>query len=399
MFKKFGILFNDFPDTALFKRYTFNVQYLSEVLKLAEAAVQGERGKALSYVQLLIEKLIRDGDEKAAGRLQRLLSGGSGASVAAANLTLQERLPVDTETRLSLADEVRVDPGDTEVFLSQPVAQVVDEFIRYVTAADQLIAEGLSATSSLLMYGPPGCGKTELAKFIASRLGLPLLTARTDTLISSYLGSTAKNLRFLFDHAAARPCVLFLDEFDAIGKLRDDRHELGELKRVVVSLLQNIDAVNGQSILLAATNHEHLLDPAIWRRFAYRVRIDPPDEQARAAMFRKFLARDLGSAALDRLVTVSAGLTGSDLRLICEAERREMILSGANEISEAGLLRRLLLAISGTDSKPVIEMIAEAKARYPKVFTHRILAEMFDMSPGNVTYILKKLDAQGLGDD
>src|SRR4029077_10470965 len=107
---------------------------------------------------------------------------------------------------------------------------------------------------SLLIYGPPGCGKTQLARHVAEELHLPLLTARVDTIVSSYLGNTSKNIRSLFEHAMARPCVLFLDEFDAIAKLRDDQHELGELKRVVISLLQNIDALDSSITLIPATD-------------------------------------------------------------------------------------------------------------------------------------------------
>jgi len=100
--------------------------------------------------------------------------------------------------------------------------------------------------------------------------------ARLDGLISSYLGSTAKNIRALFDFAAKTPCVLFLDEFDAIAKVRSDAQEMGELKRVVNSFLQNLDTLGRQSIVLAATNHETLLDAAVWRRFTYRLALTLP---------------------------------------------------------------------------------------------------------------------------
>jgi Cdc6-like AAA superfamily ATPase len=258
------------------------MQYLTEILNLVEAAVSGDRKKGASYAQLLAEKLETSGQKKAADRIRRTVVSNPLSAVSAMGVTaLQERLPVDSESRLSLADETFVSPDEAHVYLAPQAEAMVEEFIAYVRAADRLQEEGVGIAPSLLMYGPPGCGKTELARYIAAKLAFPLITARVDTLISSFLGSTSKNLRLLFDHTAVRPCVLFLDEFDALAKLRDDKQELGELKRVVVSLLQNIDAVQGQTVILAATNHEHLLDPAIWRRFAYRVHIDMPKDDAR----------------------------------------------------------------------------------------------------------------------
>ena len=182
----------------------------------------------------------------------------------------------------------------------------------------QLEAEGIDSAVSLLMYGPPGCGKSRLARHISSELGLGLYVARLDGLISSYLGSTSKNVRALFAFAAATPCVLFLDEFDAIAKLRDDTQELGELKRVVNSFIQNLDTIGRQSIVIAATNHEKLLDVAIWRRFTYRIELSYPPEAIRGALWRAFSPpipftdRDLAL-----LVDLSNGLSGSDIREVC----------------------------------------------------------------------------------
>lgn len=369
------------------------MRYLTEILNLVEAAVAGDPRKGASYASLLADKLETDGEEKAALRLRRAMaSSNAPAGVRAARTqALQERLPVDSESRLSLADGRIVSLDEVQVFLEPRAQAAVDEFVRYVSASDQLMAEGLGIAPSLLMYGPPGCGKTELAGYIAARLQLPLITARIDTLISSFLGSTSKNLRMLFDHASSRPCVLFLDEFDALAKLRDDKQELGELKRVVVSLLQNIDSVQGKTVLLAATNHEHLLDPAIWRRFAYRVMIGLPKVEERQRLFARFLGESASAISLERFAKASDGLTGSDIREICESARRAAVLEKAPEIAESEIFRRLLIRTLKAENLSTAELIAKAKEHMPDVFTHRVLAAAFGMTPGNVTHILKRL--------
>ncbi len=125
--------------------------------------------------------------------------------------------------RLALADEDSIDPKEYPVVLEKATAARIEEFISFVKNADELEAHGVGLSPSLITYGPPGTGKTQLARYIAGRLAMPLVTARADTLISSFLGSTSKNLRTLFDHVSRRHCILFLDEIDAFAKLRDDQ--------------------------------------------------------------------------------------------------------------------------------------------------------------------------------
>ncbi|MCY4054077.1 MAG: ATP-binding protein [Hyphomicrobiales bacterium] len=197
------------------------------------------------------------------------------------------------------------------------------------------------------MYGPPGTGKSLLAGHVATLLDRPFYIARLDSLISSRLGETAKNIRSIFDYVPSKEAVLFLDEIDSIAKVRDDRHELGELKRVVNTVLQGLDSLTDDVITIAATNHPHLLDSAIWRRFPYKAEINLPDGDVRESLWLHFLYQDdetrRNEAAL--LAKVSDGLNGSDIENIGLAARRRAILSG-----EESSLIKILLAVSKSSS-------------------------------------------------
>ena len=279
------------------------------------------------------------------------------------------------------------------MILGAEAESVVQEFLQFVRSADKLTQHGVGIAPSMLVYGPPGCGKTELGRYVAQQLNLPLLVGRTDALISSYLGSTAKNLRALFEHASSRPCVLFLDEFDAVAKLRDDRHELGELKRVVVSLLQNIDALENKTVILAATNHEHLLDPAVWRRFAFKIYLDKPDTKARERLFARFFDNFATAELTAALAQVADGLTGAEIRQVCEGAKRAAILADSQNADQGDALRRVLRfrASETLDSrKPLADRLKQARALAPEALTYRRLAEAFEVSLGHVSNLLRE---------
>lgn len=366
------------------------MEHLLEVLKILDGAVSADRQKVQTYAEQLAQKLADAGDKRAAEGIRRTLQKTRGPELASARMS--PGLPVDGESRFALADEHFYARGTVKVVFRAHTEERIAEFIRYIQGADQLLAHGVGIAPSLLIYGPPGCGKTELAKYIASELQLPLLTARTDALISSYLGNTAKNIRNLFDHAVGRPCVLFLDEFDALAKLRDDQHELGELKRVVVSLLQVIDALDSKTILIAATNHEHLLDSAIWRRFSFRIEVGPPETEAREDLLKTFLSEHAPPTLdLSHLAGATDGMTGAELRMLCEEARRGAILNRQSVISEGDLLLRLArIRIPKLDSMPVEDRIVAVRRLDHKTFTIRRVAEMFSVSTGKVSVLASK---------
>jgi SpoVK/Ycf46/Vps4 family AAA+-type ATPase len=373
--------------------------YLFAVLKIVEGAANADQDKVASYAEQLCERLEADGETEGARRLRQILRKTAvskmGLARAGGNQAMGAShfaVPVDSESRLPTADEERLERGEVELFLSEDVEKFVQQFLTYFRAADRLIEKGVGVTPSLLMSGPPGCGKTLLARYIASELGLPLITARMDGIISSYLGSTAKNLRLLFEHAMSRPCVLFLDEFDALAKMRDDAKELGELKRVVISLLQNIDAMGKEHVLLAATNHEHLLDPAIWRRFAYKLHLAEPDDETRTRIVRRFFGEYASDELVEVVTALGRGLSGAHLRQIADDCIRGAVLEDRTAIPIASAVQAVFAAKDGGgqaqgDRASQMRALRELD---PRTFTQVRLAKIYGLSQSRVSKLMRE---------
>ena len=248
--------------------------YYSEIGRIIEAGLERDRDKVASFAHLLAKKMAADGEEKGSKRIGDILERKNSNKAVTDSFTAPP--PIDQESRMHIV-EIEYRPVVNDLILSKAVEAKLMDFMETVRNKDKMAQIGLEFNMSLLLYGYPGCGKTSAAKYIAAQLELPLVVARLDTLISSLLGNTAKNIHKIFEYAKKQPCVLFLDEFDAIAKARDDQHELGELKRVVNSLLQNMDEYCQNGILVAATNHHELLDSAIWRRFQTVIEMPKPE--------------------------------------------------------------------------------------------------------------------------
>jgi SpoVK/Ycf46/Vps4 family AAA+-type ATPase len=185
-------------------------------------------------------------------------------------------LPTDKERGTTLLDIRSPAKYFSDILLSAENEGVLRRVMEEYRHAEVIRTHGLRPKTKLLFCGPPGCGKTLCAEVLSTELGLQLLYTRFDGVISSYLGETSANLRKVFDYARRGRWVLLFDEFDAIGKSRDDLSEHGELKRVVNSFLQLLDHFPDDSIVVAATNLERLLDFALWRRFDEIVFFDRP---------------------------------------------------------------------------------------------------------------------------
>ena len=278
--------------------------------------------------------------------LRRLL--GSGGRPVSTDAYVLPDPPRDRETNAPLLEVGTTDLALDDLVFPDPVATRLAGIRDEVAHWSALDAAGVPRRNRVLLYGPPGCGKTTVAAALAGELGLPLVVARIDSLISSYLGETAANLRSLFDYAADAPSVVLLDEFDSLGKLRDDPADHGELRRVVNAVLQMIDSYRGRSILIAATNNPSVLDSAIWRRFDEVVEIPLPGPDELTSLFQRLLHERFPSAAIRSAVEQMIGLPYAAVEHAVFGARRRAVIDGRVDWSDADLQD----AVADTVSRP-----------------------------------------------
>lgn len=210
------------------------------------------------------------------------------------------------------------------------VAEELQGIVRERRAVSQLAKAGLRPTHTVIFTGPPGVGKTLAARWLARELKLPLAVLNLSAVMSSFLGRTGANLRQVISYASRQPCILLLDEIDAIAKRRDDNSDIGELKRLVTVLLQELDAWPAEGLLVAATNHEQLIDPAVWRRFERRVIFGFPDAAGQAEILARLLGETWAEVAPKTRAGIAAAaryLSPGDLTQIALRAKREAILS------------------------------------------------------------------------
>lgn len=328
------------------KAFTFN----ESLVNLISASLDANYTEVKKAATIIAQNINAEDAETA--RVIRSLIRKKGVPLRSSGYI--EKLPTDSKSRLDLVEET---PWPlTPIFLNKVEKNVFDAFVEDVSNSDKLIRHGLAGRFNLLLSGPPGTGKSLIAGHVAEKMKKPMYTVRLDSMISSLLGDTAKNIRSVFDFAASKRGVLFLDEVDAVAKMRDDKHEVGELKRVVNTLIQGLDSLDDNSVVIAATNHPELLDPAIWRRFPYSIKFDYPDFDLRKVMWGYFLFDDKGDKnPLNGLAEISEGLSGGDIESIAYSAKRRSVL----EEKDVNLPRVIEAVLRSSASKTSIPMKGE----------------------------------------
>lgn len=312
-------------------------------------------------------------------------------SFSAQNMTS----PRDKDSTLELVEVLRPDIKLSDVALPDKTKEILLQMIEEQRKAKDLLSKNIAPTNRLLLCGPPGCGKTLTANAIAGELGIPVAYVKLDGLVSSFLGQTGANIRKIFEFVKNKRIVLFLDEFDAIAKKRDDSHELGEMKRVVMTLLQNMDAMPVNVLLIAATNHHHLLDCAVWRRFDVSIHMDPPNPAQRREIVMRFLSDALPDHEVDAeaVVALTNGMSGAEIRNYMQAlAKRSIMRQGGKSISKKDLADALLEQMTLFADKDDESYMRAVASLNKKGISMRELEDLTGISRSTLSYRIRKME-------
>lgn len=325
-----------------------------DLVQLARLALAGRPQDVQTYVLRMSRKYQRQLPELAEQLNQILKESPTRASPLRGEHVAA--IPVDQDSRLQLLRYEDVGQLDHEPIWPAPVHSALTQILTEHLRASDLQKGGLSPTRTAIFTGAPGVGKTLAARWLAQQLDRPLLTLDLSAVMSSFLGRTGANVRHVLDYAKGVHCVLLLDELDAIAKRRDDAQEVGELKRLVTVLLQEIDDWPEGGLLVAASNHPELLDPAAWRRFEMQVDFPLPDQEAVEQAVRAFLGTaDFPEEWLHTLAILMLGRSFSDIERELKGVRRQAIVHG---VKPEQLFPQVIRAQINKQSKAAKKQIA-----------------------------------------
>ncbi len=311
------------------------------LVRLVRSAARGDQPLFRRTVEALVAEERAKQHHLLAGQLEESLrSNGAGGVVA------RQMVAPNGEQVIELQPERQLDG----LILPEVVDRAVREIVEEQHRAELLRSHNLEPRHRVLLAGPPGNGKTSLAEALATALMAPLCVVRYESVVASYLGETSTRLQRLFDYVRTRRCVLFFDEFDTLGKERGDEHETGEIKRVVSTLLLQIDRLPSYVVVVTATNHPELLDRAVWRRFQLRLHLPSPGPAEISEWLCRFEQR-VGQEFGRSITSLASELSGASF--------------GEVEEFALGVLRQQVLAGPTADHRAITKSrIEQWKARF-----------------------------------
>ncbi|HEY1698808.1 MAG TPA: ATP-binding protein [Trebonia sp.] len=270
--------------------------------------------------------------------LRSLLAAGNGSVVDSGAYAILPEPPTDREGNWPLAQVRRPGYSLSDLVINQAASSAIEGLITESRRWTDLDHYGLPRQQRILFQGPPGCGKTSAAEALATELGRPFIIVSIDAVVSSYLGETASNLRRIFDYADQAPFIVLFDEFDALGRNRDDSSEHGEIKRVVTTFLQMLDKYSGPSILIAATNHPGLLDRALWRRFDEVLDFTKPTvHELRQVIRLRLRAMPHAGVGIDQYAAALKGYPHAAAEKLAIDAQRSAVINDRREIGTADM--------------------------------------------------------------
>lgn len=371
----------------------------SLILKIIEAHTSGNEDDFRKAIYDLASDEENKGNSALALQIKRTYKSGKAPDIATDSnknkyAYIQEDILKDKDTNLDLVEYIRSPVRMNSVILPKQTEKRFNQIIKEYKMSDNLIDAGIIPTNKILLYGPPGCGKTMSAVALANELELPIAYVRLDGLISPYLGQTGANLRKVFDAFNGKKVVLFLDEFDAIAKKRDDINDLGELKRVVTTLLQNIDSSTSRLILIAATNHHELLDPAIWRRFDLSVMIDLPDDDQRRRIIMQYMNTGGGGYTINEnlLTMITVGTNCAQIIVLIKNLLKRCIIENLDKHIPDSLILKTWIEEQTHFSADNTEVFVYLRKLNRLGITLRTLEDATGIPKSTLSYNFKRID-------
>jgi len=365
-----------------------------EVIELIKAHKSGSDELFDKTIQKLVRSSEQKGKNGVAKALRDIYSKPNEMFRRVTQSSLKQ-LPPSQSFTTNAMPSVTLD----DVVLSKRNELVVDEIIQTWNSRKKLKAAGISHGTKAIFYGLPGTGKTYLASALAGSLGIPIVQVDVSKLISSFLGETGKNVNELF--AGKEQQILFLDEFESLAKNRADDMDIGEAKRIVTSILQNIDTLNDDVLLIAATNHIEMIDSAIRRRFTYELDMDDIDISSRRRMFELYLKdhKKVDESAVNKLGELANDFTGHDIqRVYTKAIRRSVLgldkLTFEEQIfkqlAETKYRKKRFNSKDNADVKELKQVVSALWGVNKKYFTYEMLENMTGIPHATIHYVINK---------